>query len=88
MFYRANRPQALAVPKERAVIGRSEEVFARGIAAVPVTVEEFGDFQWCILQRAVSNPHGQTRALRARGPTVAATKRLSATSTASTELWT
>jgi hypothetical protein len=88
VLYRTNRLQALAVPKEQAVIGRSEEVFARGIAAVPVTVEEFGDFRWCILQRAVSNPHGPDEGSTSQRPTVAATTRLSATSTASTEFCT
>ena len=47
MLYRAKRLPVLAVPKNStAEMAGTETIHARGEAKAPVTLEEFGDFQY------------------------------------------
>jgi protein-disulfide isomerase len=46
MLYRAKRPVALTISKEKALGNEKQEsIHVRGSAQAPVTLEEFGDFQ-------------------------------------------
>ena len=59
MLYRAKRPVTLTVPKEKAAgKERQDSMHVRGPANVPITLEEFGDFQ-CPPCGALSDPINQ-----------------------------
>lgn len=45
MLYRAKRPAALTIPKNREKSGLDESTHIRGNPRAPITLEEFGDFQ-------------------------------------------
>ena len=45
LLYRAKRPAALTIPKDRTTSGLDQSADVRGNPKAPVTLEEFGDFE-------------------------------------------
>jgi protein-disulfide isomerase len=45
LLYRAKRPAALSIPKDRTASGLDQATHLRGNPKAPITLEEFGDFE-------------------------------------------